>query len=179
MKDKKTKVGEKYIIEIGSEYGSSTGDEPKKLYRAKGFNSLVFDERGLNMMEKAPESDLEAYRDAIIRVNMMSSGLRMRFFGKESVLWIIENTPPKEVIRIVSKLGTGIEVGDKCTTPEGTLIVLKVDESTGTVWGAINDIGSIRFDVFDMSYIERTGEKADPGLFNALNELNHVAPKVW
>lgn len=54
-------VGRKYVIEIEQEYsanmrkGSSDIVEPVKLYKAKGFNSLVFDEQGLNKLKRMPE----------------------------------------------------------------------------------------------------------------------------
>lgn len=44
------KIFEKYIIEIGDELNSRYGDSA--LYRAKGFNSLVFDEHGLSKLKK-------------------------------------------------------------------------------------------------------------------------------
>lgn len=55
------KLGDKYIIEIGEVYetlenSATVNDEqlmkPTFLYRIKGFNSLVFDETGLNKLEK-------------------------------------------------------------------------------------------------------------------------------
>ena len=56
------KVGDKFIIEIESVYGKLNGNEfsedeeylrgNPRLYTIKGFNSLVFDEDGLNRLEK-------------------------------------------------------------------------------------------------------------------------------
>lgn len=61
-------IGDKYIIEIESIYGQSitvpagTNPEdvkppkgPGKLYRIKGFNSLIFDENGLSKLKKYKE----------------------------------------------------------------------------------------------------------------------------
>lgn len=53
-------VGDKYIIEIAQVlnadmshlYKDSLGKVPKKLYRVFGFNSLVFDEQGLEKLDK-------------------------------------------------------------------------------------------------------------------------------
>lgn len=65
-------VGDKYIIEIGEVYetleNSATANneqvnKPTFLYRIKGFNSLVFDEDGLNKLEeyeKQEKYDAEA-----------------------------------------------------------------------------------------------------------------------
>lgn len=56
-----SKVGNKYVIEIEQEYsanmrkGSNDIVEPVKLYKAKGFNSLVFDEQGLDKLKRMPE----------------------------------------------------------------------------------------------------------------------------
>ena len=44
------KAGDKFIIELGTEIRIQPGDE--KLWRIKGFNTLVFDETGLSRLEK-------------------------------------------------------------------------------------------------------------------------------
>ena len=41
-------MGKKYVIEIAEEF---TGDKSEKLYRVKGFNSLVFDQNGLDKLK--------------------------------------------------------------------------------------------------------------------------------
>ena len=47
------KKGDKFIIEIDSEYlNPEIGATPKYLYKIKGFNSLVFDVNGLNKLQK-------------------------------------------------------------------------------------------------------------------------------
>ena len=55
------KVGDKFIIEIGEvftakgtymAYGCEENEYEENLYRVKGFNSLVFDDNGLNRLEK-------------------------------------------------------------------------------------------------------------------------------
>lgn len=54
-------VGRKYVIEIEQAYsanmrkGSSDMVDPIKLYKVKGFNSLVFDEQGLDKLKRMPE----------------------------------------------------------------------------------------------------------------------------
>lgn len=53
--------GRKYVIEIEQEYsanmrkGSNDMVDPIKLYKVKGFNSLVFDEQGLDKLKRMPE----------------------------------------------------------------------------------------------------------------------------
>ena len=48
------KVGDKFIIEIGEVFKGAWTDNVyvENLYRVKGFNSLVFDDNGLNKLEK-------------------------------------------------------------------------------------------------------------------------------
>lgn len=48
------KVGDKFIIEIGEVFKGAWTDNVyvENLYRVKGFNSLVFDDNGLNRLEK-------------------------------------------------------------------------------------------------------------------------------
>lgn len=55
------KVGDKFIVEIGEvfkatgtymAYGCEENEYEENLYRIKGFNSLVFDDHGLNRLEK-------------------------------------------------------------------------------------------------------------------------------
>lgn len=54
------KSGSKYIVEIEDVYVSSDIDaNPTHLYRIKGFNSLVFDETGLDKLKTLEEYKLE------------------------------------------------------------------------------------------------------------------------
>ena len=55
------KVGDKFIVEISEvltskgtymAYGCEENEYEESLYRVKGFNSLVFDDNGLNRLEK-------------------------------------------------------------------------------------------------------------------------------
>ena len=68
------KTGDKFIIEISDEYDLSvetmqdiTDDNltaPQTLYRIKGFNSLVFDENGLDKLEKYEDTYQRGLNDA-------------------------------------------------------------------------------------------------------------------
>ena len=53
------KSGDKFIIEVEEVYVSAHDNDkqPQRLYRIKGFNSLVFDESGLDKLE-----NLEHYK---------------------------------------------------------------------------------------------------------------------
>ena len=54
-------MGKKYIIELeGDAFVNGSGC--KNLYRVKGFNSLVFDEHGLEMLTPYTEPDMEQVR---------------------------------------------------------------------------------------------------------------------
>lgn len=62
------KVGDKFIIEIGEEYYYKEPTEtieqinsPGILYRIKDFNSLVFDENGLDRLEKYEDDNIKKY----------------------------------------------------------------------------------------------------------------------
>ena len=46
-------VGDKFVIEIGETFYSD--NDCKKLYSIKGFNALIFDENGLDRLEKLEE----------------------------------------------------------------------------------------------------------------------------
>lgn len=52
-------IGDKYIIEIDDKVlvDSATEDNPRNLYTVKGFNTLVFDDFGLNKLEKYEEDE--------------------------------------------------------------------------------------------------------------------------
>ena len=54
-------VGDKFIIEIGEVYNGdiSENSNPKELYRIKGFRSLVFDNNGLDFLEKIEDVEKE------------------------------------------------------------------------------------------------------------------------
>ena len=53
----KPKIGDKYIIEIDSHMTNAKGD----LYGVKGFNSLVFDQNGLDKLTRLEEGETELY----------------------------------------------------------------------------------------------------------------------
>lgn len=56
--DNKFKIGDRFIIEIDSIYESDSFTGPKIMYRVKGFNSLVFDDRGLEKLKRFDEEDI-------------------------------------------------------------------------------------------------------------------------
>ena len=57
-------IGSKYVIEIEEVYvTSSTDGNPQRLYRMKGFNSLVFDEEGLKKLIPFEQYKLQLLTD--------------------------------------------------------------------------------------------------------------------
>lgn len=59
------KVGSKFILEVEEIYVSSSDDDstPERLYRMKGFNSLVFDEDGIQKLTPIEEYKLNLLTD--------------------------------------------------------------------------------------------------------------------
>lgn len=72
------KVGDKFIVEIDRvlvpDYGLSAieADASELLYRIKGFKSLVFDEHGLNKLEKPLFGGVVDYQKAVDEISMDS-----------------------------------------------------------------------------------------------------------
>ena len=60
-------IGDKYIIEIDDKVlvDSATEDKPRNLYTVKGFNALVFDDFGLNKLEKYEEDEAKSNTNCI------------------------------------------------------------------------------------------------------------------
>lgn len=104
----KYKVGQKFVVEIESAYkfaiGSTTG--PALLYRIKGFNSLVFDEDGLDKLvpvgsvpelalsfDKGLETADQTYR----ALANMPNQARMALFGTTTVEGIIQDHKYSEI----------------------------------------------------------------------------------
>ena len=87
----KYNVGDKFVIEIGEVYSSglpfANDDEPSILYRIKGFNSLLFDENGLDKLKKLEKSAVcvdwsKVAVDTPILVSNNGDYWRRRYFAK-------------------------------------------------------------------------------------------------
>lgn len=60
------KEGMRYVIEVEEIYVAAHVDsKPERLYRIKGFNSLVFDEEGLKKLIPYEKYKLETLTDVI------------------------------------------------------------------------------------------------------------------
>lgn len=55
----KYRPGDRFVIEVESVL---TGDDGKPLYKIKGFNALVFDDNGLDRLERAGDEEARAFR---------------------------------------------------------------------------------------------------------------------
>ena len=87
----KYNVGDKFVIEIGEVFVNGLSFEndskPCELYRIKGFNSLVFDESGLDKLKKLEKSEVcvdwsKVAVDTPILVSNNGDYWRRRYFAK-------------------------------------------------------------------------------------------------
>ena len=83
---------DKYVIELEEMYvrnGSErVQNSPERLYRVKGFNSLVFDDAGLKKLKKASDSDaVERVRELEKQVEVLKKKCKKSFEdGRKSAL---------------------------------------------------------------------------------------------
>lgn len=56
-------VGDKFIVEVEKIWGRPDG---KKIYFMKGFNTLIFDDNGINRLEKYDPKPRKAKKDALV-----------------------------------------------------------------------------------------------------------------
>ena len=87
----KYNVGDKFVIEIGEVFVNGLSFEndskPCELYRIKGFNSLVFDESGLDKLKKLEKSEVcvdwsKVAVDTPILVSSKGKHWYRRYFAK-------------------------------------------------------------------------------------------------
>lgn len=140
-------IGDKFIIEIAEKYmPDGFADDmvsPNILYRAKGFDSLVFDDKGIRKLEPCKESTEDAYRrgmkdawDAARKVIAMwheyeNQGILDRFeidgtWGESVLSILFLNQTPEHAIKQIKKFEDEqkrkieaaekmrISVGDEC-----------------------------------------------------------------
>lgn len=156
----------KYIIEIEDEpFGRN--DDPviphgmDELYRAKGFNSLVFDQFGLDKLKPLDEALEEAYQKglhageskceycdeykrglddvwkAITKIAKMPDGEREKVFGDWWISNILNNFSATEIINILDGYEPErdeIKVGDKVTAVCESAVVIRKYTGNGGRW---------------------------------------------
>lgn len=146
-------MGDKYVIEVEKVYKAKNykGEGPDKLYRIKGFNTLVFDQFGLDKMEKYnPENDEfvfdQRYEDGyekglykaweiVSELYHLSADSRLNLFEKSSVYDIISFYNPDEVtIKLIEHKNKieedKIQVGDEVTNGLDYGVVLRMGWET-------------------------------------------------
>lgn len=89
MGEEMTKVGDKFVLEVESVFCDQS-DRNTKLYKMKGFNSLVFDENGIEKLEKYYRSGEEyqklvsiGYAKALKEIEQDIASKRWRVYVNE------------------------------------------------------------------------------------------------
>ena len=118
-------MGKKYIIEVEDkpfELLSEDGFTSEKLFRVKGFNSLVFDWNGLNMLTPYTEDSAYAhgYTEAESKYREIRDELEKQAYqqGYEQGYKDGYNEPGKEKI----------QVGDEVIDPNGQGVVTEITD---------------------------------------------------
>lgn len=161
-------VGRKYVIEIEQEYsanmrkGSNDIVAPIKLYKAKGFNSLVFDEQGLSKLKRVPELEQiekerkeweearqQAYENGLHDAWGIAKKIECtggydsdelhEIFGTDGIESIFMRYTANEVLEKVKayeeykKQNNIIRVGDVVRLPDDTIGVVVYSSPTGNI----------------------------------------------
>lgn len=195
-----SKVGNRYVIEIEQEYGANTRKgssdivEPVKLYKAKGFNSLVFDEQGLSKLknitdqaeedcEKARQQAYEnglhdawllAWRIAEHEDNDFSKNDLINIFGVGNTAFeTIRRMTPIEALERVKKYedskkqNNTIDVGDEVRLSDNTIGIVVYSDAVGHI-NVFTAYGGVRTST--ATRVEKTGKHYDD-IANILNGL--------
>lgn len=187
-------IGDKFIIEIGGYYfseiagGYDTGhevpeemlDKPAKLYRVKGFNSLVFDQNGLDRLEQYIEESAakeayalgaeEAWECAQEIVAKTRDAIEC-FTYKEpiEVLQSYSGYAATRLLKFHKKKENMIRVGDEVCLPSGmTAVVIRPDTADTNATLLYPDGDLIYRTTRDCT---RTGRRF-PQVANLLDEMN-------
>lgn len=154
-------MGTKYIIEVEDkpfELLSEDGFTSEKLFRVKGFNSLVFDWNGLNMLTPYTEPDLErvreeankigyekGYRDGVNRIGDAEDKIRKEAY-EQGQKDLRESCVPKDE----EAYGIGYNEGFQCGLDLAWHAARKLYEID---WDVLCDLFgkvSVRSEVLDM-----------------------------
>ena len=106
------KAGDKFIIEIERTFHGTGNDS--LLYKAKGFNTLVFDENGISKLEPYEEQDAGEFVEYVQRTGEVNAWMiakdlielsasdRQRLFGYSDPLYIFRMFEPQEAAEILN-----------------------------------------------------------------------------
>lgn len=168
----------KYIIEIEDEplTRESYEYESANVYRAKGFNSLVFDQNGLDKLtpyeecqKQAEEVYLGGMDDAwdVVRKLIDTEVIKKRnIFDTPFTEEIVKEYEVDEVIKMLKDDGTTFETGDKIVDMNGEeAIVLIPDVGNGKMYV------SCKGHLFPQ-YVFRGGWKKTSFSFSVAHTLN-------
>lgn len=181
----KYKVGDKFVIEIDKVLENKElpfGDE-SPLFKVKGFKSLVFDENGLDMLDKLDSDYIndnfgelqdEAYeaglRDAwelaiTIEHGLIKSELK-EIFGMDNELYIVNEYTPQEAkakIEAWEKSKEEITVGEvvEVNLSDTNFYGMYLGEDRNFWWLFTNDSVPQRISKRDTVLIEKTGRHID------------------
>lgn len=150
------KVGDKYIIEIDGTFAKTTNHGCEKLYRIKGFKSLVFDENGLDKLEKYNEDTSDVIElmkkeyqrglddawECVKKIMRMGSAKQEDIFCCHGDLEILEKLLPSEAIAKIKayeeqKKAEEVKVGTRVRT-------IKDKDSAGTTLFPVGTIGVVK-----------------------------------
>ena len=177
----KYKVGDKFLIEIDEVYESEMPfSSPNELFKAKGFNSLVFDKNGLDKLEKIDENHVRAEVVSEILTAKYEQGLNdawelarksvisvadggyldselVDIFGTKSCRDIICNLTGKEAIsKIEDYKNKEIKVGDVVDNNALKGIVTMVKEKDVDIMFKDGSVGT-----WDKRNCKKTGKHID------------------
>ena len=176
---KKYYAGDKFVIKIGDVLDSYTEIDP--LYRIKGFNSLVFDEAGLDKLEKykthedAYEEGKKFAGDTYKQLFDLNSAELEDIFGKDggSFKHILSKYSIDLISEMLQSYVPTYEVGDELScNGERWLVTFVQREDELNVFYLLREDGySDAFIQSDMKNFRKTGRK-----FNSID--NFRANKV-
>lgn len=160
-------TGDKFVIQIGDEFDSPTAIGT--LYRIKGFNSLVFDEAGLDKLDKYKTHE-DAYQegkkfaeDAYKLLFDLNSAELKDIFGKDggSFKHILNKYNIDQISKMLQSYIPKYEVGDELScNGERWLVTFVQEEDELNVFYLLREDGySDAFIQIDMKNFRKTGRK--------------------
>lgn len=172
-------TGDKFVIQIGDEFDSPTAIGT--LYRIKGFNSLVFDEAGLDKLDKYKTHE-DAYQDgkkfaedAYKLLFDLNSAELEDIFGKDggSFKYILNKYNIDQISKMLQSYVPTYEVEDELScNGERWLVTFVQKEDELNVFYLLREDGySDAFIQSDMKNFRKTGRK-----FTSID--NFIANKV-
>ena len=177
-------MGKKYLIELEQTYKAKNykGEGPVKLYRAKGFNTLVFDEFGVEKLEEyIDDSFNEGYQAGIDKVERLIKKIftmnhtnRVDYFGTTHIVDIFLNNDIQSILdtmEIYEK--NNIKIGDEVETDIGDVgVVVKIKDSNSNEFLVMSRSGEQYEYTKDITWI-KTG-RYFPEVVELFRKLNEV-----